>query len=284
MPERARTALVAAAALAVLLIATWYFAFHVGIAERADQSILIGFTELSWRPRVKPLAAFVAGLCNPKPYVYLCAVPFVVAVARRRLWVSLAIVAILLGANVTTELLKPLLAAPRESHLLSGGQPPSPASWPSGHATAAMSLALSCVIAAPARLRPLAASLGAVFAVAVSYSFLTLEWHYPSDVLGGFLVATIWTLVAAAGVFTANDRLGLSRTTGVAQRVSTREALGAPSAVLVGALVLGALVALTHPREVVEYARAHEAFVIGAIAIGGLGFGLAMTVMLALRR
>ena len=64
------------------------------------------------------------------------------------------------------------------------------ASWPSGHATAAMSFALCAVLAAPARLRPLVAAVGAAFAVAVCYSFLALAWHYPSDVLGGFLVAT----------------------------------------------------------------------------------------------
>ena len=28
----------------------------------------------------------------------------------------------------------------------------------------------------------------AAFAIAVSYSFLELGWHYPSDVLGGFLI------------------------------------------------------------------------------------------------
>ena len=64
-----------------------------------------------------------------------------------------------------------------------------------------MSLALALVLAVPARRRPLAAALGAVFAVAVSYSFLTLGWHYPSDVLGGFLVAVIWAQLALAGVF-----------------------------------------------------------------------------------
>ena len=54
--------------------------------------------------------------------------------------------------------------------------------------------------AAPARRRPVAATLGALFAVGVSYPFLTLGWYYPSDVLGGFLVAVTWIELAIAGV------------------------------------------------------------------------------------
>ncbi len=201
MPERARMALGGAAFLAGLLFVTWYLAFHVGAFEHADQSIYTGFGGLAWRSQVSRAAEFVTTLCNPSPYVYFCFVPVLVALARRRLTVALAVAAILLGANLTTQLLKPLLAEPREANLLGGFSPVGPASWPSGHATAAMSLALTCTIAAPTRLRPYVAAAVAAFAVAVSYSFLTLGWHYPSDVFGGFLVAGIWTLLGVASLF-----------------------------------------------------------------------------------
>ena len=137
MPRRAVFALLGAAAAVGLLILTWFLAFHVGIAQRADQSIYNGFGNLGQHPRVGSLATFIARLCNPSPYVYLAAVPVAVALVRRRVWVGVAIGAILLGANVTTQLLKPLLAAPRAADLLAGVKPVSPASWPSGHATAA---------------------------------------------------------------------------------------------------------------------------------------------------
>ena len=71
------------------------------------------------------------------------------------------------------------------------------ASWPSGHATAAMSLCLCWVIAVSARWRPAVGAVMAAFAIAVSYSFLTLGWHYPSDVLGGFLIAAVWSLLGS---------------------------------------------------------------------------------------
>jgi membrane-associated phospholipid phosphatase len=284
MPERARTAVIGAGVLFLLLIATWFAAFHIGLFEHADQSIFRGFGDLQWRPHVNRLARFVANLCDPKPYIYFCAVPVLVALARRRWWVALAIVAILLGANVTTQLLKPLLAQPRASSLLVGMTPPAAASWPSGHATAAMSLALSCVLAGPPRLRPFVAAMGAAFAVAVSYSFLTLGWHYPSDVLGGFLVAGIWTLLAVAGVFTANARRPQVASAELVQRGSIREALGPPSAALLGAVALAAVVVIARPQEVAAYARAHETFVVGASAIGALGLALATGLMLALRK
>jgi membrane-associated phospholipid phosphatase len=284
MPERARMALIGAAGLAALLIATWFAAFHLGFVEHLDRSILRGFGGLGTRPRVNSVANFIARLCNPDPYVYFAAVPIAVALARRRLWVAVAIGAIVLGANVTTELLKPLLAeprfAPRLSVSLSG-------SWPSGHATAAMSLALCSVLAAPARLRPLVASLGAAFAVAVCYSFLTLEWHYPSDVLGGFLIAGIWTLLGVAAVVAADARrvaVGARSPVAGQQRLSLRAALAPPSAALLAALGLAALAAIARPHEVVSYARLHEAFVLGAIAIGVLGLALVTGLMLALRR
>lgn len=283
MPRRAALYMLGAGAGVGLLVLTWYAAFHVGLLERADISVLRGFGGLDHRPHVDTVASLLASLCDPRPYVFLCAVPSAIATARRRPWTVMAIAAILLGANVTTALLKPLLAHPRLGTQLLGLGSPAVASWPSGHATAAMSLALCCVLAVPARWRPLTAALGAAFAVAVSYSFLTLQWHYPSDALGGFLVAATWTSLAVAAVLTAQRRRGLT-TTAPPQRSSLREALGPPAATLAAALLLAAVVLVARPRQVVAYAQLHTAFVAGAATIAALGLALATGLMLALRR
>ena len=100
-------------------------------------------------------------------------------------------------APLTAETLKPLLAHP---HLQVGAVHVGAASWPSGHSTAALALVLCAVLVAPARLRPLVAAAGAVFAVAVGGFLLILAWHMPSDVLGGYLVATLWTALAVAAL------------------------------------------------------------------------------------
>jgi hypothetical protein len=145
-----------------------------------------------------------------------------------------------------------------------------------------MSLALCSVLAAPVRWRPVVAALGAAFAVAVSYSFLALAWHFPSDVFGGFLVAATWTLLGVAAIFAADARWP-RRAPERSPRLSVREALAAPAAALVAALALAALVVIARPHQVVAYASAHKAFMVGAGAIGLLGMALATGVMLVLR-
>jgi hypothetical protein len=147
-----------------------------------------------------------------------------------------------------------------------------------------MSLALCSVLAAPARLRPVVAALGAAFAVAVSYSFLTLGWHYPSDVFGGFLVAATWTLLGVYAVVMLDARRPPRVPSETTRRISVREALAPPVAAVVGAAAIAGLVALARPHQVISYARGHEAFVVGAAAIGVLALALATGVMLALRR
>jgi hypothetical protein len=279
MPKRAVYAMAGAALAAGLLLLVWFLAFHVSVFRHEDAKILSGFAGLH-HGRVDPLANSIAQLCNPSPYVYFAGGVVLVALLRRRPGMALVIALIIFGANVTTELLKPLLAAPRPT--LPGVSPVDAASWPSGHATAAMSLALCAMLAAPARLRPFVAALGAAFAVAVSYSFLTLAWHYPSDVFGGYLVATMWTLLGVAVLFTARARrTGAVRST---EPPSLVAALRPPAAALLGALLLGGLVALARPHQVISYAQAHTAFVVGAAAIAAASLTLATAVMLALRR
>jgi membrane-associated phospholipid phosphatase len=279
MPRRARLALAGAGASAGLLFLCWVLTFHVGFAARADVSVLNGFIGLS-HAHTRELAYRIARLCSPDPYVYLAAVPVLVALLRRRPLVALAIIAILIGANATTELLKPLLAATRPAP--AANTPIGFGSWPSGHATAAMSLALCCVIAAPARARPWVAALGAVFAVAVSYSFLSLAWHYPSDVCAGYLIATAWTLVVVSALFAVQDRRAPA-TAPRRSRIPLAAALEPPVAAVCAALALVAIVVLARPHAVVQYARYHKGFVIGAIVIGALALAIATSVMLALR-
>jgi membrane-associated phospholipid phosphatase len=274
--------LIGAAGGAALLALTWLVAFHIGLARHADQSILLGFYDLGHRGRVSTVASFVAQLCSPTPYVYFVWVPVLVALLRGRPRVAIAICAILLGANVTTHLLKPLLATPRPPSAAAGFPTIAAASWPSGHATAAMSFALCAVLAAPGRLRPLVAALGAAFTVAVCYSFLALGWHYPSDVLGGFLVATIWALLAVSALLAVEEhRAGRSTRP---PRASVAEALGPPAAALLAAIFLAGVVAITRPHEVAAYARAHETFIVGAAAIAVIALALATGLMLTVRR
>jgi membrane-associated phospholipid phosphatase len=283
MPRRAKVALIGAATGVLLLAATWYASRFIVVVQRADDSILRGFAELN-RPGLDRVTRFIAGLCDPQSYVFLAAIPVLVAIVRGRPRVAVTVAVIMLSANETTQLLKPLLAEPRA---IAGGFALAAGSWPSGHATAAMSLTLCSVIAAPARRRPIVAAAMAAFAIAVCYSFLELEWHYPSDVLGGFLVAGTWTLLGVAGLsmYTARRPAGDGRRAADgAATISVGEALAPAAAIFVSGLVFVALILLVRPHAVVAYARAHEVFMIGAAAIGILGVSLTSGLMLVMRR
>jgi membrane-associated phospholipid phosphatase len=285
MPKRAGYALAGAGAAVALLFVTWFLAFHVGVFERADQKVLTGFAGLN-RPRVSPILNAIADLCNPQPFALFGAVLVLVAVVRRRPKLAVAIAAALIGANVTTQLLKPLLAHARVA-TVPGAPRISAASWPSGHATAAMSLALAAALVAPARVRPYIAALGALFAIAVSYSFLALKWHYPSDVFGGFLVAGAWALLVVGALFATDRTVATARERrrpASTRRVTVRDALTPLGFALAGAVGLAGLVVLARPQQVVAYARVHTAFMIGAPAIAALALAVAAWVVLVVRR
>lgn len=275
----ARHALWGAAGVLALLLASWAAVFHIGYVQHVDASIFVGFGGLRGRPHVGRLANLIAGLCDPGPYVLLAAIPIAIAMVRGRALLAGTIAAILAGANLSTHILKPLLAAPRPQGL--PARAVGLASWPSGHATASMTFALCLVLAVSGRWRPYAAAFGAAFAVAVSYSFLTLGWHYPSDALAGFLMASLWALLGISALSRLDVKLTGARTGRASQLVLARALT--PSAVgLTGVLTAVGLVMVMRPGPVLAYAGLHPSFVVGAVALGALGLVLSTGVMLTL--
>jgi membrane-associated phospholipid phosphatase len=283
MPYRTKLALRGALGGVVLLILSWYATFHIAAVDRADRTIYDGFASLGEHGRIHQLAVFLASLCNPGTYVWLAAIPVAIALIRHRYRLAATVTGILLAANVSTEVLKPLLAHPRADPLAYGPTPLPLGSWPSGHTTAAMSLALCLVLVAPARLRPSVAALGAAFTVAVVYSLLTIGAHYPSDVLGGFLVAATWTLLGLALLFLAEDRARRSELLS-SEPVPTRSALGPPVATVLSGGVLAVVLVLLRPVTVATFLPTHRTFLVGALGIGALALALATGLMLALVR
>jgi membrane-associated phospholipid phosphatase len=277
MPIRPRTAALGAGVCVALLTVVWFAAFHVGFFERADQSIFIQFGDLHGHGGVEWVAHHMVSLINVDHYAIWVAALIVITLLRGRPRSAFAAGVIILGANATTELLKHAVAAPREGWLV------PPVSWPSGHSTAAMALALAAVLCTPARLRPAMAALGAALAVGVGYSVVATGMHYPSDVLGGFLMASAWALGTVAALLRA-EHWRPSPVRQGAESVSIGEALGAPAAMLLAALALGATALITRPHQVASYIRLHEAFVVGALGIAALGFAVATGMLLSVRR
>ncbi len=180
----------------------WVVAELMPAAQVRDAVLLRNFTHLEG-PQVNSVANFLLKLLEPLLFTIWGTALVLFAIARDRPRVALAVTAVMGFAPLTADRLKPLLAHP---HARAGAIHLGPASWPSGHSTAALALALCAVLVAPPRVRPLVAVLGAAFALAVGCALLILAWHMPSDVLGGYLMAALWMALAVAGLRAAERR------------------------------------------------------------------------------
>ncbi len=200
-------ALALAGAWLAALVLVYLIASRVPAAERRDAVALHDLAVLN-RPSLETFGNSVLHLLDPGVFTLWAAALVAVALARREPRLALAAVAVMALAPLTAETLKPLLAHP---HYHVGSTWIGPASWPSGHATAAAALAAGAVLVSPPRLRAPVAALGALFALGVGVLLLVLAWHMPSDVLGGYLLVGLWTTLAVAGLRFAAPRWPVAR-------------------------------------------------------------------------
>jgi membrane-associated phospholipid phosphatase len=120
------------------------------------------------------------------------AIMLAVAVVRRRFRVGVAAVALVIGANLTTQLLKHRLLDRPD---LGDG---ATNSLPSGHTTVVFSLVLAGVLVSPRALRWLVALLGSAVGGLIGMATVIAGWHRPSDVVAGFLVTLAWAALVSA--------------------------------------------------------------------------------------
>jgi len=260
--------LVALAALLALAL-TGVLALASPAAHERDAALLRGFIALD-RPRAHDAVLVLAHLANPLPYLVAGGALIGWALLRGLRWRAGAVAALLILTGASTQVLKHLVVQSRFEASLGVNQVGG-ASWPSGHSTAAMTLALCAVLVAPAALRPVVAVLGGAFAAGVGYAVLVLAWHFPSDVLGGFLMAGTWTALAVAALRVVEPR----REPATARRFDPGLGLG-----VAGAAALAAAVFALVPRDAVAlYASERPTLVVGALVLaavaGALAAGLA---------
>src|SRR3954447_23730531 len=129
-----KLALLGALACLFGLLVTGVIALLSPTAQAGDAAALQGFTTLN-RGRAAEVATWLTHLCDPPNYGMFGAVLVIVALLRRRPRVALVVPIVLVGAEVTTQVLKPLLATPRAPERLEAHT--RAAAWPSGHPTAA---------------------------------------------------------------------------------------------------------------------------------------------------
>ncbi|MBL7258396.1 phosphatase PAP2 family protein [Paractinoplanes lichenicola] len=122
--------------------------------------------------------------------VLVCLFAAVFGVLRRRLDLALGAALLVIGANVTTQLMKTHLTRPD----LDGFAMPN--SFPSGHTTAAASVAFAVVLVLPQALRGMVALVGLAYVSVIAIATVWAEWHRPSDTVAALAVTTAWGALA----------------------------------------------------------------------------------------
>ncbi|MBO3100852.1 phosphatase PAP2 family protein [Cellulomonas sp. zg-ZUI168] len=166
------------------------------VENAALQGALYGQTQL-WRVAERVLDVVSVGFIA----IVLIAAMLIAAV-RRRWSLAIQVAVLMIGANLTTRVLKNwIFDRPDLGIEASYGN-----TLPSGHTTAAASVSVALLLVVPPRVRPWAAVLGAGYTTATGVSTLIGQWHRPSDVVAAVLVVLAWTAIASALVARAPAR------------------------------------------------------------------------------
>jgi membrane-associated phospholipid phosphatase len=264
----------------VLLALVYVVAVRTEWGQRIDDAALDGRTT---RATVLHATDRVLSTISIASLALGSAAIIVVAFARRRPHLAIAAGVIIVGANVTTQILKkvvldrPDLGVDEGLHEMSNW-------FPSGHSTVAMSLAIGLVLVVSVNVRPWAALGGLAYATLVGAGTVTAGWHRPSDVIGAYLVVTAWTGAVVAVLIWA-EGAERARPSALVQRVPTLSPFlaGIGIGVLLGAMVgvAGTLVAArTEQLDAVELGAAYAASI---AVIAGFALVLLVAVLGALR-
>jgi membrane-associated phospholipid phosphatase len=287
MDRRSKTLLAMTAGCMALFGLVVVGAYAWGPTARLDEAGFNGFVDLNSQT-VHQLSWRLTDFGNPAVVALIALALAAVCLVRGRPRVALAVIALVGATSVSSELLKLLLAHTRYPSSLE--YPVGPEALPSGHATAAMSLAMAGVLAAPRRGRLAAAVIGSALALGVGAGVIVVHWHYPSDVIAGYLLATGWALVLVAILHEADRRFpGSERWARTAlARASDRIAaegllVGAVGAAATAAAV-GVLEVAGDPSGAAWFAREHTTFVVVAAAVAAAALALPMAIAAVVRR
>jgi membrane-associated phospholipid phosphatase len=191
--QRALQLLLLALACVALCAAVYLVAVRTTWGQRADTDALEG--RAADRPRIQEATGDLLATISIASIVLVGGTIVLVALLRRHPLVALGAGVVILGANVTTQMLKEALRRP---DLVADEVLGPPNSYPSGHTTVAISLAVAAVLVAPGAIRDFVAVAGTGYGALVGAATVTSGWHYPSDAVGAYFVAVAWGAAVAA--------------------------------------------------------------------------------------
>lgn len=177
------------------VIAAYLFYVRTGVGQRLDEA---GFRVRDGvRPDLVTDAESLLGGIEVTVLALALAVVAAGAFWRGRTTLAIAVVGLVVGSNLTTQLLK--LVVFDRPHLIPDAYR-LPNSFPSGHATAIASLGIALMLVVPRRVRPALAVVAAAAGIGVGVATIAAGWHRPGDIIGSWLVVGVWTSLMAAVV------------------------------------------------------------------------------------
>lgn len=168
-------------------------AYWVGPLERLDRTAL-DVLSVPIDTLVNEVAYAGFQVVNFRPFwVLMGTVTVLIALAQWRIRDAVIAAALVAGTGGLVLALKALLANPRYQPVpVDSDAYPWEDAFPSGHAAGSLAFSLAFLTVVPPSWRRPTAVAGIVFTLYISFGVLVLNYHYPSDVLAGWLLAAGW--------------------------------------------------------------------------------------------
>jgi membrane-associated phospholipid phosphatase len=173
----------------VLALAYW-----VGPAERLDRTVLDAVST-STDTFASHVAYVGFQVVNFRPtWVLVGAIAALIALAQWRIRDAVLAAVLVAGTGGLDLALKALLSNPRYQPVPVGSDAyPWKDAFPSGHSSGSLAFSLAFLSVVPPRWQRPTAIAGVAFTLYISLGVLVLNYHYPSDILAGWLLAAgLW--------------------------------------------------------------------------------------------
>ncbi|WP_420113781.1 phosphatase PAP2 family protein [Pseudactinotalea sp.] len=198
---------IAAVVSLLLVVVTWRLFVVTPRGQMVEEAARIGSRET--RDSLSDVTGLLLDAVTVPSVVIVVIAAVLIALVQKRWSIAIAAIVVLVGANLTTQVLKEVLERPVED-----ASPIVLNSFPSGHATVAASVAATALLVLPIRWRPPAAVLGAFLAAVLGISTMigneVAAWHRASDVVAAMLIAALWYFLAETVLAAIAQRHGES--------------------------------------------------------------------------
>lgn len=188
--------LVCLAGFVVVLV----FAYWIGPSERLDRNVLDALS--TGTDTVVNHVAYVGfQVVDFKPFwVLMGAVAVLIGLSQWRIREAVIAAVLIAGTGGLDLALKALLANPRYHPVpVDSDAYPWKDAFPSGHSAGSLAISLALLTVVPSAWQRPTAIAGVVFTIYISLGVLLLNFHFPSDVLAGWLLAAgLWFVLLLA--------------------------------------------------------------------------------------